>query len=105
MHLIYIDDSRDEQLCAFSALALPVDQWHEAFRQARDFRRELRRAYGIYSYKELHAWKFGSGRGRPADRVVTKGQRAAIFKEALRVAAGLPGARLFNAVWISHLIL
>jgi len=99
MHLIYIDDSRDEQLCVFSALALPIDQWHEAFRLVREFRRELRRAYGIYVYKELHAWKFVSGRGRPSDRVVTKGQRAAIFRQALEVMAGLPGARLFNAVF------
>ena len=99
MHLIYIDDSRDEQLCVFSALALPIDQWHAAFQMIRDFRRELRRAYGIYVYKELHAWKFVSGRGRPSDRIVTKGQRASIFKEALKVMANLPGARLFNAVF------
>lgn len=99
MHLIYVDDSGDEQLCIFSCLALPIDQWHNAFRQVRDFRRELRRAYGIYVYKELHAWKFVSGRGRPSDRIVTKGQRAAIFKEALKVMAELPGARLFNAVF------
>lgn len=79
MHLIYVDDSRDEQLCVFSALALPIDQWHEAFRQVREFRRELRRVYGIYVYKELHAWKFVSGRGQPSDQVVTKKQRAAIF--------------------------
>ena len=99
MHLIYIDDSGDEELCVFSALALPIDQWHTAFQRVRDFRRELRRAYGIYVYKELHAWKFVSGRGRPSDRVVTKGQRAAIFREALKVMAGLPGAQLFNAVF------
>lgn len=99
MHLIYIDGSGDEQLCTFSCLALPIDQWHNAFRQVREFRRELRRAYGIYVYKELHAWKFVSGRGRPSDRIVTKGQRAAIFKEALKVMATLPGARLFNAVF------
>ena len=99
MHLIYIDDSRDEELCVFSALALPMDQWHSAFKQVRDFRRGLRRAYGIYVYKELHAWKFVSGRGRPSDRVVTKGQRAAIFRQALEVMAQLPGARLFNAVF------
>jgi len=99
MHLFYIDDSRDEQKCVFSALALPVDQWHEAFRQVREFRRELRRAYGIYVYKELHAWKFVSGRGHISDRVVAKGQRCAIFRDALRLVAGLPGARLFNAVF------
>lgn len=98
MHLIYIDDSRDEHLCVFSALAVSIDQWHMAFQQIRDFRRALRKAYGIYVYKELHAWKFVSGRGRPSDRVVTKGQRAAIFKDALKLLADLPGARLFNAV-------
>jgi hypothetical protein len=99
MHLIYIDDSRDEKLCVFSALAIPVDQWHPTFQKIRDFRRELRRAYGIYVYKELHAWKFVSGRGRPSDQIITKGQRAAIFKRALEVIADLPGARLFNAVF------
>lgn len=99
MHLIYIDDSRDEQWCVFSALAIPVDQWHEAFGQIREFRRELRRAYGIYVYKELHAWKFVSGRGNISDRVVTKGQRCGIFRDALRMGARLPGARLFNAVF------
>ena len=99
MHLFYIDDSRDEQICVFSALALPVDQWHKAFGQVREFRRELRRAYGIYVYKELHAWKFVSGRGHISDRVVTKGQRCAIFRDALRLVAGLPGAQLFNAVF------
>lgn len=101
MHLIYVDDSRDERLCVFSALAIPVDQWHEAFRQVREFRRALRLAYGIYVYKELHAWKFVSGRGDISDRVVTKGQRCAIFKDALTMVANLPGARLFNAVFPS----
>ena len=99
MHLIYIDDSKDEEICVFSALAVPIDQWHAAFRQVRDFRRQLRKAYGIYVHKELHAWKFVSGRGRPSDRVVTKGQRAAIFKDMLRLLTNLPGVRLFNAVF------
>jgi len=99
MHLMYIDDSKDEQICVFSALAVPIDQWHTAFRQIRDFRRSLRKAYGIYVYKELHAWKFVSGRGRPSDRVVTKGQRAAIFIDTLKLLAALPGVRLFNAVF------
>jgi hypothetical protein len=99
MHLIYVDDSRDEKLCVFSALALPVDQWHEAFSRVREFRRKLRRAHGIYVYKELHAWKFVSGRGHISDRIVTKGQRCAIFRDALEMTAGLPGARLFNAVF------
>ncbi|MFQ5794383.1 MAG: DUF3800 domain-containing protein [Candidatus Bipolaricaulia bacterium] len=99
MHLIYIDDSRDEQLCVFSALAIAADQWLDAFRQVRQFRHDLRESDGIYVYKELHAWKFVSGRGQIADRTVTKGRRCQIFKEALQRVADLPGTRLFNAVF------
>lgn len=101
MHLFYIDDSSDEQLCAFSALALPVDQWQAAFQKMKEWRRYLRRDYGIFVYKELHAWKFVSGRGRPSDRIITKSQRVAIYREGIRLVANLPGARLFNAVF-SH---
>ena len=43
MHLIYIDDSGDEQLCIFSALAIPVAEWHTAFQQVKEFRRALKR--------------------------------------------------------------
>lgn len=99
MHLIYIDDSRDEKLCVFAALAIPAEQWQQAFAQVRQFRRHLKQAYGIYVYKELHAWKFVSGRGQIADRVVPKGLRCQIFKDALQMVTSLPGARLFNAVF------
>jgi hypothetical protein len=97
VHLIYLDDSRDEGLCVFSALAVPADQWRAAFQQLRDYRRQLRRTYGIFVYKELHAWKFVSGRGRPSDRTVTKSQRCGIFRQVLDLTADLQGARLFNA--------
>lgn len=99
MHLIYIDDSRDEHLCVFSALAIPADEWQNAFQQVRQFRRDLKKSDGIYVYAELHAWKFVSGRGKISDRIVTKGRRCQIFKETLQLIANLPGARLFNAVF------
>ena len=99
MHLIYIDDSRDEQICVFSALAIAADQWLDAFRQVRQFRHDLKKGDGIYVHAELHAWKFVSGRGRISDCVVTKGRRCQIFKEALQMVTSLPGARLFNAVF------
>ena len=41
MHLIYIDDSRDEQLCVFSALAVPSDEWRNAFAAVRQLRRDV----------------------------------------------------------------
>ena len=99
MHLIYIDDSRDEQLCVFSALAIPSDTWTEAFQQLKEFRRGLRQSDGIYIHKELHAWKLVSGRGCIADRTVPKARRCEIFKDALSLASALPGAKLFNAVF------
>lgn len=99
MHLIYIDDSRDEGLCVFSALAIPAASWRECFEMVREFRRKLKKSDGIYVYKEFHAWKFVSGRGQIADRVVPKGRRCQIFREALKLVTDLPGARLFNAVF------
>ena len=97
MHLIYIEDSADEHLSVFSALALPVEQWRACFGIVRDFRRDLKRTYGIYIYKELHAWKFVSGRGQIAPGFVTKAQRATIFRSALEMMTNLPGAQMLNA--------
>jgi hypothetical protein len=97
MHLIYIEDSADEHLAVFSALAIPVEQWRICFAMLRDFRRHLKHAYGIYIYKELHAWKFVSGRGQIAPALVAKAERAAIFRQALQLMTTLPGAQMLNA--------
>lgn len=100
VHIIYIDDSRDEKFCVFSALAIPADSWQDAFAQVKEFRRQLKKSDGISPSKELHAWKFVSGRGRPAgDRILSKRRRAEIFMETLELVASLPGAGLFNAVF------
>ncbi len=99
MHLVYIDDSRDEEICVFSALSVPAYSWQDTFARVREFRRELRQHDGIFVYKELHAWKFVSGRGNISDRVVPKGRRCEIFKNCLKMVASLPGARLLNAVF------
>jgi Protein of unknown function (DUF3800) len=98
MQIIYIDDSRDEKLCVFSALAIPASKWADALDQLKTYRRSLRGSDGIYIYKEFHATDFVAGRGRLADRTVTKFRRSQIFAETLEIAASLPGARLFNAV-------
>jgi len=97
MHLIYIEDSADEHLAVFTALAIPVEQWRTCFGMVRDFRRNLKQAHGIYIYKELHAWKFVSGRGQIAPSIISKGQRAAIFREGLQLMTTLPGAQMLNA--------
>jgi len=99
MHLIYIDDSKDERLSVFSALSIHEDNWQKCFEKIKNFRKELKRTDGIYIYKELHAWQFVSGRGKISDTVVTKGRRCKIFNESLELIAELPGVRLFNTVF------
>ena len=99
MHLVYIDDSRDESICAFSALVIPADQWRTSFEIVRTFRRDIRNSDGIFVYKELHATEFVAGRGRVAPNVVFKGRRCEIFKETLKMMSCLPDAHLFNAVF------
>ena len=99
MHLIYIDDSGDEELCVFSALTIRADKWNMCLEEVRKFRHDIQASDGISIYTEFHAWKFVSGRGRIADRVVTKGRRCHVFKQTLQMVAMLPGARLFNTVF------
>ncbi len=91
MHIIYIDDSGDENIDIFSALAVDAEYWNQAFQRIREFRRQIKQLDGILVYKELHAWKFVSGRGHIADRVVPKGRRCEIFKEALHLLASMEG--------------
>jgi hypothetical protein len=98
MHLVYFDDSRDEDTCVFSALLVSDQSWRDCFNELRAFRRRFKVSDGIFVRKELHAWKFVSGRGRISDRVVTKHRRSVIFKEALALGAQLPGVTLMNGV-------
>ena len=97
MHLVYIDDSRDEKSCIFTAIAVPDDSWKNCFGSIREYRRGLKKSDGIYVYKEFHAWKFVSGRGRISDRVVTKARRIEIFNETLGLMKDLP-VSIFNAI-------
>lgn len=99
MHLIYIDDSGDEKLSVYTAVTIPAIAWNQSFRKLREFRRQLRADYGIPVYKELHAWRFVSGRGNISNRVVTKYERSIIFNKALDVLADLPGVSLLCAVF------
>ena len=99
MHLIYIDDSGDEELCVFSALMIRADKWNSCLNEIKKIRHDIQMSDGISVYAEFHAWKFVSGRGKIADDVVTKGRRCQIFKQTLQTVATLPEARLFNTVF------
>lgn len=99
MHLIYIDDSGDEELSVFSALTIRADKWHSCLEEIKNFRRDIQASDGIFLYAEFHAWEFVSGRGKIADGIVPKGRRCQIFKQTLQTVAMLPEVRLFNAVF------
>ena len=99
MHLIYIDDSGDEELSVFSALTIRAEKWNPCLNEIKNFRHDIQTSDGISVYTEFHAWKFVSGRGKIADGVVPKGRRCQIFKQTLQMVATLPETRLFNTVF------
>lgn len=99
MHLTYIDDSGDEELCVFSALTIRADKWNSCLKEIKKFRHDIQASDGISVYAEFHAWKFVSGRGKIADGVVPKGRRCQIFKQTLQMVAALPETRLFSTVF------
>lgn len=106
MHLFYIDDSHERNFFAFCALGIPDNKWKLVFNAVRDFRTRLRQTYGIYLWKELHAWKFISGRGQPSDRRINIPQRCDIYREILSFIASqaandvlLFGATSKNEEW------
>ncbi len=103
MDLIYIDDSGDEALCVFSALTIRADKWNSCLEKIKHFRQELQMSDGISIYKEFHAWKFVSGRGKIADGVVTKSRRCQVLKQTLQMVTTLPETRLFSVVFPSKM--
>ena len=98
MHFVYMDDSGDENIRAYAALAIADIDWKDVFASIKSYRRELKRKYGIFITVEFHATDFVGGRGRISSQVVPKGMRCRLFRETLAFVAQLRGVRLFNAI-------
>lgn len=98
MFFVYIDDSGDEQVRCFSALVVHESKWKECFSAIKAHRRALKASDSMFVTKELHATDLVAGRGRIGSAVVTKARRCEIFCETLRMIAGLPKVKLFNAI-------
>lgn len=100
MYIFYMDDSSDGKINLFSALGIHEKHWKEVFLEIKRMRGQLRKHSGIYLNKELHAWKFVSGRGRPSDRHLDKTMRLRIYRYVLKTIAGLGPEKviLFNSV-------
>lgn len=97
MHLVYIDDSKDEGSCCFSAIIIPAERWSEALDHLIAFRRQIKQSHGIYTTIELHATDWLGGRGTIAPHTVKRDERAKIFQAALRHFTGLPNCSIINA--------
>jgi len=98
MHFIYMDDSGDERVRAYAALAIADVDWKDALARVKVYRRTLKKRHGIYVTKEFHATDFVSGRGNIAPTAIGKNLRCQIFRDTLKMTAGIRGIRLFNAI-------
>lgn len=97
MHLVYIDDSKDENACCFSAIIIPASRWQESLDHLIAFRRSIRDAHGVYMTVELHATDWIGGRGNVAPTTLLRSQRARIFEQALTHITALPDCSIMNA--------
>jgi hypothetical protein len=97
MHLVYIDDSKDEASCCFSAIILPSVRWSDALDHLIAFRRSIKDSHGVYSRIELHATDWLGGRGNVAPKTIMRSERAVLFRRALEHIALLPECSIINA--------
>jgi len=97
MHLVYIDDSKDQLKCCFSALIVPEDTWQACLDRLIEMRKTLAASDGVYVRHEIHATEWVGGRGDISKYVVPKGRRVALFNYILSCVSLLPNVQLMNA--------
>lgn len=97
MHLVYVDDSKDEKHVCFSAIIIPAARWLEAFNYLVAVRREMKKSHGIYTRLELHATDWLGGRGNVAPQTVRRIDRAYLFNYVLDRIVELPEVKMLNA--------
>lgn len=86
MHLIYIDDSTDRPVHAFSAIAIPHERWNDCFAFLKRWRQHLRDVHGVPLTYELHATEFLSGRGSDGRlKHLSRHTRSQIFHKTFQV--------------------
>lgn len=98
MRIVYIDDSGDLETSVYSAICVRDDLWRDCFGMLKDHRRYLKARFGFFMKKELHATDLVAGRGRISNRVVTKHERAIIFRESVERVTQLPDVKILNAI-------
>lgn len=96
MYLAYIDDSRDASISCFCAIVLPHDEWARLQDEVIDFRRYLKRSYGIHVTEELHASPLLAGRGH-LGATLSEAQRVSVFNEAIEFVASRQSLNVISA--------
>lgn len=96
MHLVYVDDSKDNHTACFSALVVPGDQWLKSLDRLIGFRRELRQLEGVPLRMELHTTDWLGGKGQFV-RHLAKPDRARLYNCFLSAVTMLPGIQLIQA--------
>ena len=96
VRFFYVDESYDSQKYVLSAVVIRHSHWKECFEMVREHRVNLKKDYGIYLRKEIHARDLIKGRGRISPNSINKWERSRIFFNLLRLVASLPQVHLFN---------
>lgn len=92
----YVDESWDKGKFCLTAISIKYSDWHACLKLAQDHKKNLKRNYGLLYRREWHATDLVSGRGRIADKDISKYVRSRIFRGLLQLIAQMPGVMLFN---------
>lgn len=92
----YVDESYDDERFVLSAVGIRATHWRSCVDAVAEHRRELQRAHGFFTRKEIHARELVAGKGRVSKVPIGKFQRSQIFAGLLKLVASLPEVRLIN---------
>jgi hypothetical protein len=96
MHLVYVDDSKDDALACFSALLIPEDHWSECLNRLIAIRRTMKDTDRVPLRMELHATEWVAGKGKGVKHL-DKSDRVRLYNYFLAGITMLPGIQLINA--------
>ena len=96
VRFFYVDESYDSQLFCLSAISIRHAEWNACFDLVRDHREGLKRDFGIYLRKEIHANELVSGHGRYSVSVLGKYRRSQVFLGLLDLITRLPSVFVVN---------
>lgn len=98
MHLVYIDDSGDDQIACYSALIIHASRWNECDKHLSSMRVAMQKDWGVFLNKEIHARDFLGGRGRYAPTAIDVPTRVLCARTMLKWFTRMPTLQIINGV-------